>query len=313
MRRSRILGLLLTLAACEARISGPPELLPDARPVTDAAPPIDSPGIIQLGPWSMPVTVSSASDPASSEDDVTLSSNTLELLFAIASTDPMATGKDLYYTSRSTVGAAWSPPVRLPFNSSTSDETPRLSADDKTLYFASGRAGNGNLDIFTVTRAAAGSATTWASPAPLMPVNTTTRGEKWLALCEGDRYILAQSEDGAQPDLVEGIVGGPAPRLLDELNSTGNDTAPFLVVDCLTVYFASTRAGGGLRIYRSQRASPTAVWSPPEQVTDFATNPGGNQEDPWLSTDGKTFAFVSDAAGNRDVYLSTRDAVVGAR
>jgi hypothetical protein len=308
------LGLLLTLGACEARISGAPtELVADARPGSDGSSPIDGPGLVQLGPWMTPVKVSTAESPAA-EDDVTLSSNTLELFFAIAPTDSMATtGKDLYYTSRPTVGGAWSPAEPLPFNSpTTSDETPRLSADDKTLYFASGRAGKGNLDIYRVTRTAAGSTTTWGPVEPLTAVNTSTLSEKWLAPCGVDRYVLAQSAAGAQPDLVEGIIGGPAPRPLDELNSAGNDTGPFLTPDCLTLYFASTQAGGGLRLYRSQRTSPTAAWSAPMQVLDFA-DPGGNQEDPWLSPDGKTFAFVSDAAGSRDVYVTTRDAVLGAR
>jgi Tol biopolymer transport system component len=224
-----------------------------------------------------------------------------------------STGKDLYYSSRPTVDSPWSDAVALPFNSpTTSDETPRLSADDKALYFASGRAGNGTLDIYEITRAAAGSTTTWGTLGPVSLVNTTALSEKWFSPCGGNRYAMVQNATGAQPDLVEGAVGGPAAKPIDELNSTGNDTGAFLTADCLTIYFASGRSGD-TRLYRSQRASLTAAWSsPPALVRDFDSI-GGDQEDPWLSPDGKTFAFVSDASGSKDVYLSTRGAVIGAR
>jgi len=33
---------------------------------------------------------------------------------------------------------------------------------------------------------------------------------------------------------------------------------------------------------------------------------GGNQQDPWLSGDGKTFVMVSDISGSNDEYILTR-------
>lgn len=32
----------------------------------------------------------------------------------------------------------------------------------------------------------------------------------------------------------------------------------------------------------------------------------GAQEDPWRSPDARTFVFASDAAGTKDIHLSTR-------
>jgi Tol biopolymer transport system component len=195
---------------------------------------------------------------------------------------------------------------KLPFNSDASDETPRLSADDKTLYFATGRDDNGTLDIYKVSRPAAGS-TAWGTPAPVTEVNTTTLSEKWFMPCGTDHYLMAQSEPGVQPDLVEGTLGGPAATVIDELRSPQNDTGVFVTPDCLTVYFASTRSGAS-RIYRSHRMSIKARWDDPGLVDDFVMTIGGNQEDPWLSPDTRMFVFVSDAAGagNKDVYVSTR-------
>jgi len=309
MRRPTTWSLLLLLSACEARISGAPTNLglsdidaaapsdaaviePDAA-MADAAP--------QLGPWSTPRLVSAAST-ANSEDDVTLSSNTLELIFSFA---PVGGAKHLYYTSRTTVTGPWATAVALPFNSKNDDETPRFSADDKTLYFASTRAGNGTLDVFTVTRQAAGSTTTWTTtPVAVTAVNTTTRDEKWLAPCGTDHYVMVQSTAAGDTDLLEGTLGGTAPTAITTLNSTANETSAFVTQDCLTIYFASSRATT-TKLFTAHRTALTAPWPAPTVVTDFAST-GGNQEDPWLSPDGRTFAFASDVSGNKDVYLTTR-------
>ena len=251
-----------------------------------------------LGRWSTPGKVTPAATGAA-EDDVTLSSDALELIFAVEATN----GKDLYYTARASKSDPWQQPAtKLPFSASTtSEETPRFSADDLTLFFASNRNGAATLDIYYVRRSARGSSD-WSLPARLDAVSSDTLVDKWFMPCSNDRYVMAQGAPGDGTDLVEGIVGGAAAKVITELSSADNDTGPFLTQDCLTIYFASARTGDA-RIYTSQRAAVTDPWPAPSPVLDFpiaGTNDG--QEDPWLSPDGRTFAF----ARNKDVYLSTR-------
>jgi WD40-like Beta Propeller Repeat len=302
MCRPTTWGLLLLLGACEARISGAPgdPVLADAAlPGDDAAIDAATDATVMLGPWLAPAKVPQASTP-SAEDDVTLSSNALEMVFAI---DGGTNGKDLYYTSRPSTAAPWAAVTRLPFNTGTlSDETPRFSADDKTLFFASDRVTKGNLDIYSVTHPAPDSMS-WGS-AQVLTTASTTASEKWYMPC-GTRYMMVQSTASNGTDLVEGPLGGTAtPVAL--LNSAQSETGTFLTPDCLTLYFASARTTPQM-IYKSTRPAVTAPWSNPTPVVDFAMV-GGNQEDPWLSPDLRTFAFASDAAGtgNKDVYLSTR-------
>jgi len=298
------MGLLL--AGCQAQISGAPPIdaalvvdttLADTPGLIDSAPiPID--GAIALGPWLTPQKIDVAST-GRVEDDITLSSNTLELIFAINGQN----GKDLFYASRATTSDAWTPAMPLPFNlPPQSEESPRLSADDRTLYFASTRAGRGNLDIFQTTRSAPGN-TDWG---PVMPadgmINTTNLNEKWFMPCGIDRYVMVK--DGAGSDLVEGTIGGAAPVPIPSLNSSGNETGAFVTPDCLTIYFASTRVTP-TRIFRAHRAALADAWPAPDPVNDFETI-GGNQEDPWISSDERTFGFASDATGNKDLYLTTR-------
>jgi hypothetical protein len=292
MRHSPTWGLLVLLASCEAQISGPsngPGAGVDAAG-GDAA--VDA----MLGPWSPPMQVRPAAT-AEVEDDVTLSSNALELIFAIERLDG---DKDLYYTSRASMSAAWDVAVLLPFTDAlTREETPRFSPDDKTLYFATDRGGNGSLDIWGVTRSAPGR-TDWGTPRPLSGVNTTTLVEKWFSECDGSNYVMVQTGGKAGTDLVEGKLGGGAPTPITALNTDLTETGAFVTRDCLTLYFASTRTTPE-RIYVSRRESLGAPWQPPTVMMDFDAL-GGDQEDPWLSADGRTFAF----AGEKDIYLTTR-------
>jgi len=306
MRRRTIWGLLGLLGACEARINGVPADgpgAPDAAPTQprrDAAM-IPVPDAQAFGPWSAAAKLPPA-ESAAVEDDGTLSSNTLEMVFSI---DPLnANGKDLYYSSRPSLTGSWSSPARLSFNSpTTSDEAPRMSADDKTLYFASARAGNGTLDIWKTTRATPGTPS-WGTPEPVMSVSTTTLSEKWFAPCGTDHYLMVQLGSNGLGDLVEGTVGGATPTPITELNSPQNETGAFVTQDCLTVFFQSARVSPTM-IYTAHRASLTSPWTDLAQVTDFLAI-GGNQEDPWLSPDGHTFTFASDASGSKDMYISTR-------
>jgi hypothetical protein len=295
MRRPTLSAVLL-LAGCEAQLSnGAGERgAPDAPVPPDAA--IDA---APLGRWSPAGTVTVAATP-SVEDDVTLSSDALEMVFAIA---VGTTGtKDLYYTSRTSTDTPWAPVAKLPFNTTASEESPRFSGDHQTLYFASDRITSGDLDIYAVDHLAAG-ATMWGPVRPVTEVNTGAT-QKWFTPCGIDRYVVVQSTPGAGTDLFEGTLGGGAPAPLTDLNSSASDTGAFLTQDCLTIYFASFRTTPE-KIFVSHRASIDSRWDPPVPVDDFASV-GGNQEDPWLSADQRTFVFASDAGGTKDIYLSTR-------
>jgi hypothetical protein len=304
MRRPIAWGVIACLVGCGARINGS-GASSDAASGDDAASAASDGGVdtaeldaAPLGRWSTPGKVTPAATGAS-EDDVTLSSDALELIFAIEG----SVGKDLYYTARPSKSDPWGAAAKLPFSASdTSEETPRFSADDLTLYFASNRAEAATLDIYFVRRAQRGSSV-WGQPVRLDAVSSDESLEKWFMPCSNDHYVMAQAEltaDGT--DLVEGIVGGDPPKVITELSSADNDTGPLLTQDCLTIYFASNRSGDSL-IYTSHRAAVTDPWPAPGPVLDFPiAGMTTGQEDPWLSPDGRTFAF----SRNKDIYLSTR-------
>lgn len=299
--RSSWRTLLLLLCACKAEIAGGNPADSDAAIGGDAAN-VDA----ALGAWSTPAPVGGAATGIA-EDDASLSNSKLEMIFAKSDPAIDAGRKHLYWMSRpADTSTAWSTPTRLAFNEDgTSDETPRFSADDKTLYFASSRAGTaGANDIWTTTRPTVGVATGWTAPARLGAISSTLN-DKWCMPCSAGRYLMISARaPSTSEDVYEGL-SGQAPTLVTELSSADSETGPYLSPDCLTVYFASTRSGEN-RIYKSTRTAIGSPWTPPALVPDFMTT-GMSQEDPWLSDDQRTFVFSAlTAAGNKDVYITTR-------
>lgn len=292
-----MLGLFVALAGagCGVQLEGGAPLSPDGAPGTDGSPPGDGP--VALGPWGPPQPVTGASSTLG-EDDGSLSSTGLEMVFSVQ--DPNANNtKDLWYMSRPSPTGAWSMPMRLGFNvTGSNDETPRFSADGLTLFFASNRAGGlGGLDIYRVRRTSLTAA--WGLPEHC-PNESTTGTDKWFMPCAaGNTYLTILGND-----IGEGTIGSPPTVNAQLSDPTGSETGTFLSPDCLTVYFASTRSGTN-QIWRSARPSIGAAWSAPEMVTDFAAL-GGAQEDPWVSADQRTFVLVSNVRGTKDVYISTR-------
>lgn len=274
---------ILSCAACEASIEGPP-----ARDGTD-----------EPAAWSSPMlVVGSGID----EDDATPSAAVLEVIFSYA--DPGDDDrKHLYAITRSSTRDAWSDPQPLPFNAiGSTDQTPRLSADGLTLYFASTRdPATDGLDIWQVTRPSLGGP--WGTPTQIAELVDPDDDDKWFSPCANGRYVMISERDGGE-DIYEGVLGGGPPARVDALSSRDGETGTWISADCTLVYFASTRSDDN-RIYTATRPAADAPWPEPVLVEDFLAL-GGDQEDPWLSTDRRTFVFVSDVRGSKDVYIATR-------
>lgn len=94
------------------------------------------------------------------------------------------------------------------------------------------------------------------------------------------------------------------------LNTSGNDRAPGLSPDGLSVYFASDRAGGfgGLDIWGATRASASDPWSAPVHL-GASVNSSADDSGVDISGDGLTLVFDSDRSGGvgaTDIFLARR-------
>ncbi len=206
--------------------------------------------------------------------------------------------KDLWTMKRTSVTAPWGAPAKLSFDTTTySEETARLSDDDLTLYFASDRPGGpGLLDIYKTTRTAVGGA--WSTPT-LVPGVSTTQADKWFTPCSGtNSYMvilgleIGQGTLGAQPAVCAGA----------ELGADRDRPVPVAGLQDGPLRLEPQRHQQAVHVHadRGRRDVGRAA-----EVTTFS-GVGGAQEDPWIAADSRTFVFVSDVTGTKDVYISTR-------
>jgi Tol biopolymer transport system component len=92
-------------------------------------------------------------------------------------------------------------------------------------------------------------------------------------------------------------------------DATANDAAASVRTDGREIFFGSTRihGAGSLDVWFSTRRSVHEAWSPPENLA--AVNSVANDQQPSLSSDGRTLLFASDRSGSvggTDIWMSTR-------
>jgi hypothetical protein len=100
------------------------------------------------------VAVTELNMPTSNDQHATLRKDGREIFFSSNRTGGLG-GFDLYTSTRQNTHEPWSPPVALaaPMNTTVTDQQPTLSADGRTLIFASNRTGSfGGNDLWISTR-----------------------------------------------------------------------------------------------------------------------------------------------------------------
>ena len=299
MGRRWVAAALLPLCACGAQLGdGPADASQNSGDgnqfqTVDAAPDAR----VMLGAWGTPAKVNGASDAALDEDDVEISANELELYFKKSN----GTDQDLWVMTRASTSVPFTGPAAqiTILNSTAGEESPRLADGDKTIYF--GRGG----DIYKATRANVNTQN-WSAASPVTTLNTANVNEKWAAVCDNGYVIVSRANGANAQDLYEGNVATGAPTLLTQLNTTANEQGTYLTKDCLGLYFQSNRDNNQFDIYMSTRTTTTSAWSNPTVIGTFNTTTL-NEEDGWISTSQRTFAFANNATNNqKDIYISTR-------
>jgi hypothetical protein len=105
------------------------------------------------GSWGPAAPVPELNSP-STENRFNIRQDGLEVFFYSDRTGTFG-GSDLWVATRATTDAPWSTPVNVgsSINTSASEQHPSLSADGRTLFFGSNRAGgSGGADLYVTTR-----------------------------------------------------------------------------------------------------------------------------------------------------------------
>jgi hypothetical protein len=307
MRMVRGLALIALLCGCEARLGqiqtdttgGDATPAPgDGNSTGDgnSGPPADA---APLGAFTTPVEITNTAGTGASVDDPTMTSDELDIVYAVQASG--ASTKQLWEITRTTTSSPWSTPVeRDELNIGTSEESPRFSLDNNTIYYGV------DGDIYQATRSAIGQA--FGAPQKVTTISTSAY-EKWMAICTGNVVMVSRGNPTtANMDLFEGTLTGGANTVDTVLNSADSEISTFLSKDCLTVYYASNRSGQS-QLYTSTRTAVGQPWATPTTLDPpLSPSDATDNEDPWLSIDQRTFLFASIRGGGttKQLYIATR-------
>ena len=271
-------------------------------------------------PWSEPVPIAELNTDGA-DGNIYLTKNELTIYFNSNRTGTLG-GNDLWIAHRPSQSDAWGTPVNLGsvLNTSSDDQGPSLSKDERLLFFLSNRTGGfGGADIYVTRRDDVDDDFGWGPPEILgADVNTS--------IGENAPHFQEKGEDG-KPSLYfargapandifvaplskDGVPLGPAVAMTI-LNSASLDGGPCVRRDGLELIFNSNRAGGfgAFDLYSSTRASVQDAWSTPVNLGAPPNSTGSTVGDfsPALSYDGRTLFFTRALGqGDFNLFMSTR-------
>jgi hypothetical protein len=272
------------------------DVLMEDAPEADAM--IDAPS----SRWQKPQLVMGL---ANGDQDPTLTGDLLELYFT--------RGTDVMFMTRADVNSPWSPvsTATFPMGAGTDDQGPELTAEGLFLLFTSDRGPGDNYDIYYVARATRTGS--WSMPEAITELNSNAGADRpGSTTTSGDRIVITSDRSGSTGlDLYEairpGLLGTPYdPPVRMPINTAGDDGAPFLSLDGLTLYYAASPLGLGQRdLYVSTRTSLAEQFTIGTPIDELNTQ--ANDSDPWVSPDGREIYFFSNRDGAGRIYRAIRD------
>jgi Tol biopolymer transport system component len=264
-----------------------------------------------LGPFAVPSNVMELNMAGTNSEDPTVTDDLLEIVFS--STRPTGLGGvDLWTSTRAAVTDPWNAPTLLAVVNSTNDDTtPEITGDGLDLVFASNRPGGAGLyDLYLSTRASRAAA--WGTPVQIAELASTA--DEFAGTLAPDRMtiIFTSSRPGiGGGDIYQAVRGTTTapwntPTLITELDSTADDSAPWMRGDGRTFSFSSTRTGGpgSQDVYITTRATTADAWSTPLIVTEL--DDANYDSDPWFAPDLRTMFYSRTAGSFRNIFTATR-------
>jgi Tol biopolymer transport system component len=246
----------------------------------------DSAGSSDPGPpWSAPTVLFDDTG----DHDPTLTGDMLELYFD--------DGSDLWVTTRTGSGAAWSAAIQVPgLDTSSIERTPELSRDGLTMYFASNRSVGDDTQIWVTTRPMRGMP--WTVPVLVTSLGSTHTDAAATPSADGSTIVLNWNEQQSHDDdIYDSVRDGAAwtePAALSTINSPHDDDNPMLSDDELSLYLDSDRGSDDQHhLYIATRRTTGSMFETPQLLDE--TSPFDDERAPWISPDAHQLVFESNA------------------
>jgi Tol biopolymer transport system component len=265
-----------------------------------------NPGDGGLG-FGMPQPVPGLRSDTDEVQDPALTFEGLELYF----TSPTGGQNDIWVSRKALAADPWGPSTLVTeLSSPQNDEDPEVSVDGLIMYFASDRGGDGRRLYASCRRTRD---TPWEMPARVDTLGSSTL-DKAPALDRGQIYLVFASQRGtaSAPHLFaatrpDSSAAWQSATEITALTSAWQDSDPALYSDGRGLLFASRRLTQGQTadLFQAERPNVSAPFaSSLAPISELNTS--ANEEDPWISQDGRHILFVSDRSGRRRIYEAWR-------
>jgi hypothetical protein len=294
-------GLIIVIAAGCGRVGFDP---------IDGARAIDA---CSFGPFSAPVRLDASLQSVADDWFPTPVLDGRQLYFY--SYRPPSAGADLWVVPLATPTLPASAPRIVAELATSEDERgPTLTRDALDIVYGSHAVASGQLpDLMSARWNAA--ATSWDPPSPISELNTIeSEDTPWLSE-DGLRLFFASSRPGVFGflDLYEATRSDrtspwEAPRHVQELSTTLNDSTPTTSSDGLVIFFGSSRVGGpgGMDVYTAKRPALDQPFGAAEVVTELSST--RDEYGLRLSSDGRTmylnYDTLTNGGGFADMWIA---------
>ncbi len=249
-----------------------------------------------FGDWLAPEPVTDLGLPEQNHFGPSLTNDPAVLFYSLATGED----EDIWRAKRDSPGGDFSGAgAVLELNTGDMDGAPYITADGRTLWFASTRPGGlGDRDIWK----AEGGVNGFSAPVNVTEVNSDTLDHLPTLSADGLILMFGSHRDGfghehlfiARRASQGAAFDEPAP--VTELNTEGYNGSPAISGDGLSVLFASGRvAGNGNDLYVATRDARDEPFGEPQPIAELSS--ADNEEDPRLSPAGDEIFFASDRDG----------------
>jgi len=208
---------------------------------------------------------------------------------------------------------AFSAPQRLDsLDTEELDDDATLTRDGLHIFYGSERkedGGQGMEDIWTAER---GSLTEdWGAPSPVSAVSSPARETSAAIAPDGLTLWFSSNRPGASEGYDVWVSARSSlteawatPHVVRELSGPGDDR-PRPPIDGNTLMpLAVESSGEPPDLYLAERSDKGAPWGRPYPIDELNTAKG--EGDPFLTSDGLTLFFASDAEGQSDLMVAER-------
>lgn len=265
--------------------------------------------LVDLGPWNAPTKIPGVNS-MSADDDPTPTEDGLELIFTSARSGGLGQS-DFWRARRANITDAWGPVEHIPeLSSSFNENTPGLSSDALTIWFASNRTGSMGEDLWTSTRVNRSSP--WSTPVRVVEL-ASGEADRGPSLFDNDLSMMFHRSSNmndlyltTRPSLA--APWGPPVLLTPPSGMSSDELRPWVSPCGLEVYFqSSTRSAvtTDMNFFRMSRTDTSQPFGNLVEVTDL--NSAEYDQDLRILGDRRRAYFSSARGGtNADLWEATR-------